>query len=62
MKHHVLDEKDKCTLEGLVCLNQKFSDLSVMRPKWAKRSGLVCDCPPSCTETDITVLKDDKET
>lgn len=57
----ILDERDKCGLEGLVCLNQHYADLSVMRPEWARRSGLICQCPPSCTEIDITVIKDDKK-
>ncbi|XP_077290852.1 sodium channel protein Nach-like [Arctopsyche grandis] len=55
------EERDKCGLVGLVCLNQHYAHLSVMRPEWARRSGLICQCPPSCTEIDITVIKDDKK-
>lgn len=57
-----VEEEDRCQMRGLVCLNKHYSDLSVMRPAWAKRNGLVCDCPPSCSEVEISVIKDYKTT
>lgn len=49
-----------CGLEGLMCLHDHYGELSVLRAAWGSRSGLYCDCQPSCTETDISVIADDR--
>ncbi|GBP93729.1 Sodium channel protein Nach [Eumeta japonica] len=49
----------QCNISGLACVSANYPELSVVRPKWARRAGLPCDCPPSCTETEISVIKDE---
>lgn len=31
-----------------------------MKAPWAKRKGIVCFCVPSCTEIELSIVKDDK--
>lgn len=51
-----------CNMTGLKCLNEHYEDLSVVIAKWSHgRKGVVCDCLPSCTEIDITVIDDSRE-
>lgn len=50
-----------CNITGLKCLNDHFEELSVVIAKWAKnKKGVVCDCLPSCTEVDISVVHDSR--
>ena len=50
-----------CDLEGLKCLNDNNEELSVVMAKWSYgRKGIVCDCLPSCTEIDVTVVHDSR--
>lgn len=61
--HHLMPNTElnkQCTIEGLECLNKHYNDLAVLRAHWAKRSGLVCYCVPSCTELEMSVIKDEK--
>lgn len=61
--HHLIPNspKDKhCDIKGLDCLNKNYNDLAVLKTKWAKRTGLVCSCIPSCTEIELSVVKDEK--
>ncbi|XP_068633535.1 pickpocket protein 28-like [Battus philenor] len=51
-------DEQKCDVDGLVCLNKHVNELSGLKAKWSTRSGLLCDCLPSCTEADISVVKD----
>uniref|UniRef100_A0A336MNG8 CSON004271 protein n=1 Tax=Culicoides sonorensis TaxID=179676 RepID=A0A336MNG8_CULSO len=51
-----------CDMNGLVCLNEHYEELSVVIAKWSYgRKGVVCDCLPSCTEVDISVVHDNRE-
>lgn len=52
--HHL-----KCNIDGLYCLNIYYNQLAVLKAPWSNRTGLVCDCLPSCTEIEISI-KDDK--
>lgn len=33
----------------------------VLKARWSQAYGLYCDCLPSCTEAEISVVKDFKE-
>lgn len=49
-------------MTGLECLNRYYEELSVIIAKWSYgRKGLVCDCLPSCTEVDLTVVHDNRD-
>jgi hypothetical protein len=48
-----------CDINGLVCLNEHYEDLSIVIAAWSKarkRRGVVCDCLPSCNEIDLVVV------
>ncbi|KAG7308674.1 hypothetical protein JYU34_005896 [Plutella xylostella] len=53
-------ERLKCGVDGIMCLNANLNELSVLKAKWSSRPGLYCDCLPSCTEAEISVVKDSK--
>lgn len=52
-----------CEMDGIICLNEHYEDLSVVIPKWSvgQRKGVVCDCLPSCTELDLSVVYDARD-
>ncbi|KAI4454863.1 amiloride-sensitive sodium channel-related [Holotrichia oblita] len=50
----------QCTIEGLECLNDNYNNLAVLKASWSNRSGLVCECLPSCTELEIELVRDIK--
>lgn len=51
-----------CGMKGLICLNEHYEELSVVIAKWTSgRKGVVCDCLPSCTELDISVVLDSRD-
>lgn len=51
-----------CHVEGMTCLNDHYEDLSIVIAKWSVgKKGVVCDCLPSCTEIDLTVVHDTRE-
>lgn len=52
------DESERCNISGMWCLHTHSSHLTTLKPSWAQRPGLTCDCMPSCNETEITVIKD----
>ncbi|XP_045448047.1 sodium channel protein Nach-like isoform X1 [Melitaea cinxia] len=58
--HFMLDttESERCNISGMWCLHSHSKDLTTLKPHWAKRPGLSCNCLPSCNETEITILKD----
>ncbi|XP_063825941.1 sodium channel protein Nach [Ostrinia nubilalis] len=49
---------EHCNISGMACLHGLASHLTTLKPHWASRPGLTCDCLPSCNETEITVVKD----
>ncbi|XP_047533408.1 pickpocket protein 19-like [Vanessa atalanta] len=51
-------ESERCNISGMWCLHTHSSHLTTLKPDWAKRPGLSCDCMPSCDETEITIIKD----
>lgn len=53
------DRRFHCDMAGLRCLNDNYEELSVVIASWShERKGLVCDCLPSCTEIDVSVVHD----
>ncbi|KAJ8954260.1 hypothetical protein NQ318_005856 [Aromia moschata] len=62
--HHLMPNtpfKMQCNITGLDCLNKNYNDLAVIKPSWANRPGLFCDCLPSCTEIELSIVKDEKK-
>ncbi|XP_063363829.1 sodium channel protein Nach-like [Cydia amplana] len=51
-------ESDRCNISGLACIHAHANYLTTLKPHWANRPGLSCDCLPSCDETEITIIKD----
>ncbi|XP_041979463.1 sodium channel protein Nach [Aricia agestis] len=58
--HFMLNTSDseRCNITGMWCLHTHSKQLTALKPPWSQRQGLVCDCLPSCEETDITIIKD----
>ncbi|XP_061383814.1 sodium channel protein Nach-like [Danaus plexippus] len=58
--HFMLGTKESeiCNITGMWCLHSHSSQLTTFKPLWAQKSGLICECLPSCDETEITVIKD----
>ncbi|KAG6443734.1 hypothetical protein O3G_MSEX003032 [Manduca sexta] len=58
--HFMLGTKESeiCNISGIACLHAHASQLTTLKPHWATKPGLACDCLPSCDETEITVIKD----
>ncbi|XP_063821170.1 sodium channel protein Nach-like [Ostrinia nubilalis] len=57
--HHLspIQYKDRyCDLEGLKCLTNNYDILSKLQVPDTNRTGLECDCLPSCTEPDYNVV------
>ncbi|CAH2048606.1 unnamed protein product, partial [Iphiclides podalirius] len=53
------DASEHCNISGMVCLHMHESQLTTLKPHWAvDRYGMVCECLPSCDETEITIIKD----
>lgn len=51
--------ENHCNMNGLRCLNDNYDDLSVVIASWSRdRKGLMCDCLPSCTEIDVSIVHD----
>ncbi|KAJ8964777.1 hypothetical protein NQ314_004643 [Rhamnusium bicolor] len=50
-----LKEKDSCKLHTANCRQD------LLKPSWANRPGLYCDCLPSCTEIELSIIRDDKK-
>lgn len=56
------DPSTHCDMTGLKCLNNHYEDLSVVIARWSQgKKGVVCDCLPSCTEVDISVVHDTRD-
>ncbi|XP_027841882.2 sodium channel protein Nach [Aphis gossypii] len=47
---------EQCDINGLICLNTHYAELSVLKKKKSKRPGLECECVPSCIEAEINVI------
>lgn len=61
---HEWQEKNHCEINGLVCLNEHYEDLSIVIAAWSKarkRKGIVCNCMPSCNEVDILVIHETRD-
>ncbi|CAH1993032.1 unnamed protein product [Acanthoscelides obtectus] len=62
--HHLMPNttfKNQCKFNGLRCLSANYNELSILKAKWANKTGLYCECLPSCTEIELSVLRDDIE-
>ncbi|KAG5666860.1 hypothetical protein PVAND_014868 [Polypedilum vanderplanki] len=58
------DPKSHCDINGLVCLNEHYEDLSIVIASWSKarkKRGVVCDCLPSCNEIDLVVVHETRD-
>jgi len=51
-----LEESEHCDINGLLCLNAHYAELSVLKKKNSKRPGLECHCVASCIESEIDVI------
>eukprot|EP00102_Acyrthosiphon_pisum_P021032 XP_016658242.1 PREDICTED: sodium channel protein Nach [Acyrthosiphon pisum] len=51
-----IELSEQCDINGLVCLNTHYAELSVLKKKKSKRPGLECYCVPSCIEAEISVI------
>ncbi|XP_031766293.2 sodium channel protein Nach [Galleria mellonella] len=51
-------EAHYCNISGMACLHAHVDSLINIKPPWSKRPGQVCQCLPSCDETEVTVIKD----
>ncbi|XP_050436333.1 sodium channel protein Nach-like [Adelges cooleyi] len=49
-------ESEHCDIKGLMCLNQYYAELSVLKKKNSLRLGLECRCVPSCIESEVDVI------
>lgn len=61
--HHLMPNagvQELCNLTGMACLNDNYNELAVLKAHWSKRTGLVCNCMPSCIETEMFLIKDEK--
>lgn len=57
-----INETYHCDMDGLMCLNNHYEELSVVIARWSVgKKGVVCDCLPSCTEIDITIVHDTRD-
>ncbi|KAK3912022.1 Sodium channel protein Nach [Frankliniella fusca] len=45
-----------CSLEGLMCLYQHYTNFSVLKTSWSRKEGLYCNCVPSCTEPEYNIV------
>ncbi|XP_060803388.1 sodium channel protein Nach-like [Amyelois transitella] len=51
-------EAELCNITGMACLHSRATHLTTLKPNWATRPGMACNCLPSCHEAEITVIKD----
>lgn len=57
--HHLSPAQYKkryCDLEGLKCLTNNYEILSKLKIPGTNKTGIECDCLPSCTEPDYNVV------
>ncbi|VVC36325.1 Epithelial sodium channel [Cinara cedri] len=47
---------EHCDINGLICLNAHYTELSVLKNKKSKQPGLECECLVSCIEAEIDVM------
>ncbi|XP_072949205.1 uncharacterized protein [Epargyreus clarus] len=51
-------EHIKCNISGIICLNEHVDNWSILKARWSPRRGIYCDCLPSCTEAELSNVKD----
>lgn len=56
MIYFFVEESEHCDIKGLMCLNQYYAELSVLKKKNSAKVGLECHCVPSCVETEVDVI------
>lgn len=53
---------EHCDVMGLDCLSENYEILNKPIAKWSTdRKGIHCDCPPLCTDSDITLIGETKQ-
>lgn len=50
----------RCNMSGLDCLAKNKDNLAVLKAPWANKTGLFCDCLPSCTEIETSTIQNEK--
>lgn len=55
-KSILLEIFEHCDINGLICLNMHYAELSVLKKKNSKRPGLECYCLASCIESEVDVI------
>ncbi|KAJ9577806.1 hypothetical protein L9F63_005625, partial [Diploptera punctata] len=45
-----------CNLSGVICLRQKFGEMTVIVNSWENRTGIVCKCMKNCEEMYIDLV------
>lgn len=56
MHINYIELSEHCDIEGIICLNTHYAELSVLKKKNSKRLGLECDCVASCVEAEVGVI------
>jgi hypothetical protein len=51
-----VEKSEHCDIEGIICLNTHYAELSVLKKKNSKRLGLECHCLASCIEAEVDVI------
>nr|XP_022902813.1 sodium channel protein Nach-like isoform X1 [Onthophagus taurus] len=62
--HHLVPNTPfdlRCTPAQLKCLSDNYNELSILKSPWSNKTGLICDCLPSCTESDLKIVRDTKK-
>ncbi|CAB0019430.1 unnamed protein product [Nesidiocoris tenuis] len=54
--------EEQCDLDGILCLNDHYGQLSVQKTKWGEKEGLVCDCLPGCADPEYNIISTASET
>ncbi|XP_076260141.1 pickpocket protein 11-like [Rhynchophorus ferrugineus] len=63
--HHLMpvyNTERYCDIEGLKCLTDHFEIVNRIHAKGYNKPGLICECLPSCTEPEYTIVSDLKKT
>ncbi|XP_024214300.1 sodium channel protein Nach isoform X2 [Halyomorpha halys] len=48
--------EERCDINGILCLNNNYGNLSVQKTKWGKKDGLICDCLPGCNDPEYSII------
>lgn len=51
-----LEPEEQCGIQGILCLNNHYSDIAVQKTSWSQKPGLNCDCLPGCDEPEYNII------